>query len=209
MKCGRLNRHVAVSAQRRKRHFFARLQDWRQRIHARRFFFQGNFGARKELMIAGVPVGREIPEAMRKMAFKEKDGSIIVVLATDTPLLPSQLKLLAKRASIGVARTGGFANNGSGDIFIAFSTASPETDEKPNCRPGKHFPKNSWFALPRRSLGYRRGHCQCADGSRNHGRFQRQYLLRNPEGQIEGNSGKVPKAVEAETEGRDRRQRQW
>lgn len=83
---------------------------------------QANFGGRSQLMIAGVPVGREIPmdEAERR-----EQGSIIIVVATDAPLVAHQLKRLARRAALGVARTGGTAGNGSGDIFIAFSTANP------------------------------------------------------------------------------------
>ena len=80
-------------------------------------------------MIAGVPVGREITEqpayAQLKGPHAGNDvGSIIVVLATNAPLLPHQLKRLARRAALGVARTGGTASNSSGDIFIAFSTAN-------------------------------------------------------------------------------------
>lgn len=88
---------------------------------------QGNFGSREDLMIAGVPVGQEITDLLPDVSWKRKKeaGSIIVVVATDAPLLPQQLKRLARRATIGIARTGGFGGNGSGDIFIAFSTANP------------------------------------------------------------------------------------
>ena len=90
---------------------------------------QCNFGRRPNLLIAGVPVGKEIPE---QRAYEPEDGSIIIIVATDAPLLPQQLKRVAKRAGMGLARTGSFASNGSGDIFIAFSTANPEasTQEK-------------------------------------------------------------------------------
>jgi D-aminopeptidase len=81
---------------------------------------QCNCGARKQLTIAGVPVGREIPE---HPAYGD-EGSIIIVVATDAPLLPHQLKRLARRATMGLARTGSTSGNGSGDIFIAFSTAN-------------------------------------------------------------------------------------
>lgn len=94
-------------------------------------FVQANFGGRKELTIAGVPVGKEITDlqpVFNKPA--RKDGSIIVIVATDAPLLPGQLKLIAKRIAMGMARTGTFAHNGSGDIFLALSTAAPQTDEK-------------------------------------------------------------------------------
>ena len=90
---------------------------------------QANFGAREQLTIAGVPVGQEISD---QRAYEERPhkgasadaGSIIVVLATDAPLLPHQLKRIARRASMGIARTGGMASNESGEIFIAFSTAN-------------------------------------------------------------------------------------
>lgn len=89
-------------------------------------FMQANFGGRKELTIAGVPVGKEI-EGFKPVWNnpKKKDGSVIIIIATDAPLLPSQLKLVAKRASMGLARTGSIAHNGSGDIFLAFSTQAP------------------------------------------------------------------------------------
>jgi L-aminopeptidase/D-esterase-like protein len=83
---------------------------------------QTNFGLRPQLQIAGVPVGKEITEG----AYRSREsGSIIIVVATDAPLLPLQLKRLARRASLGLARTGSTAGNGSGDIFLAFSTANP------------------------------------------------------------------------------------
>jgi D-aminopeptidase len=84
-------------------------------------FLQANFGRRPELMIAGVPVGKEIPGEV----YKQESGSCIAVVATDAPLLPNQLKRLARRVSLGLARTGTTSGNGSGDLFIAFSTANP------------------------------------------------------------------------------------
>lgn len=93
-------------------------------------FVQGNFGGRKDLVIAGVPVGKELTDLMPVIHTKPKDGSIIVVIATDAPLLPSFLKLVAKRASLGVARTGGLGRNSSGDIFLAFSTRTPASNAK-------------------------------------------------------------------------------
>jgi L-aminopeptidase/D-esterase-like protein len=89
---------------------------------------QCNYGSRKNLRIAGVPVGREIPEdpAYASTSFSELDrGSIIVVVATDAPLVSHQLKRLARRVSLGLGRNGSISGNGSGDIFIAFSTANP------------------------------------------------------------------------------------
>jgi D-aminopeptidase len=85
---------------------------------------QCNYGQRDQLRIAGVPVGREIPEHS-VWKYQDDVGSIIVLVATDAPLIPSQLKRLAKRASLGLGRNGIFSGNGSGDIFIAFSTANP------------------------------------------------------------------------------------
>jgi D-aminopeptidase len=89
---------------------------------------QCNYGVRPNLRIAGVPVGREIPEdaAYSAASFEEVDrGSIIVVVATDAPLVSQQLKRLARRVSLGLGRDGSISGNGSGDIFIAFSTANP------------------------------------------------------------------------------------
>ena len=111
---------------------------------------QCNYGLRRELRVAGVPVGEEIPDlipctaaddpavqrglprctAARAEGAGPADagaGSIIIVVATDAPLLPHQLKRLATRAALGVGRTGGRGENSSGDIFIAFSTANPRT----------------------------------------------------------------------------------
>ena len=87
---------------------------------------QANFARRDNLIVAGVPVGKEISD-FQPVIHKEseKEGSILIVVATDAPLLPHQLKRIAKRAALGVARTGGVSTNSSGDLFIAFSTAVP------------------------------------------------------------------------------------
>ena len=100
---------------------------------------QCNYGSRARLSIAGVPVGQEIPDLLpcrdsipgvarpgggRRCEDTDR-GSIIIVIATDAPLLPHQLKRIAKRASLGVGRLGGLGGNPSGDIFVAFSTANP------------------------------------------------------------------------------------
>jgi D-aminopeptidase len=83
---------------------------------------QCNFGWRSQLRIAGVPIGKEIPDH----TFRSNDvGSIIVVVATDAPLIPTQLKRVARRVSLGLARDGSYSGDGSGDIFMAFSTANP------------------------------------------------------------------------------------
>jgi L-aminopeptidase/D-esterase-like protein len=90
---------------------------------------QCNCGGREQLRIAGVPVGREISGnkvwSGAASSNQAGTGSIIITVATDAPLLPHQLKRLACRASLGLARTGSTSGNGSGDIFIAFSTANP------------------------------------------------------------------------------------
>ena len=84
---------------------------------------QANHGLRDQLTIAGVPVGKQLTTPR---VWNEETGSIIIVVATDAPLLPHQLKRLARRASLGLARSGAISGNGSGDIFIAFSTANPD-----------------------------------------------------------------------------------
>jgi L-aminopeptidase/D-esterase-like protein len=106
---------------------------------------QCNCGRRPQLTIAGVPVGKEIPSgvpharndlpgsnvAPPRDEMRGDVGSIIIVIATDAPLLPHQLKRLARRASLGLARTGSVSSNSSGDIFLAFSTANPHADAAP------------------------------------------------------------------------------
>ena len=84
---------------------------------------QANFGKREHLTIAGVPVGREIAD-LQPTEGDTGDGSIIVILATNAPLLPHQLRRLAKRAALGLARTGSVAEHSSGDLVVAFSTAN-------------------------------------------------------------------------------------
>lgn len=103
---------------------------------------QCNCGRRTQLTIAGVPVGKEIPATVPHASLQPEAnppgsetrgdvGSIIIVVATDAPLLPHQLKRIARRAALGLARTGSISGNGSGDIFIAFSTANPHADAEP------------------------------------------------------------------------------
>jgi len=92
---------------------------------------QCNYGSRQNLRIAGIPVGREIspedPYAYQPSEISER-GSIIVVVATDAPVLSHQLKRLARRVSLGLGRNGSISGDGSGDIFIAFSTANPHAE---------------------------------------------------------------------------------
>jgi L-aminopeptidase/D-esterase-like protein len=83
---------------------------------------QCNYGSREQLRVAGINVGREIPE---HTVWQKDVGSIIVVVATDAPLIPTQLKRIAKKVSLGLGRNGSYSGDGSGDIFIAFSTANP------------------------------------------------------------------------------------
>ncbi len=91
---------------------------------------QANYGLRETLKIAGVPVGRHLTkdrayqDQIPQRATAGDTGSIIIVVATDAPLLPHQLERLAKRAGMGLARMGSYAGDGSGDIFVAFSTAN-------------------------------------------------------------------------------------
>lgn len=91
---------------------------------------QANYGRRSLLQIAGVPVGKEITDLMPTEGKADKDeGSIIVVVATDAPLLPHQLERIVKRVALGLGVVGGRGGNSSGDIFIAFSTANPEVSK--------------------------------------------------------------------------------
>ncbi len=102
---------------------------------------QANYGSRPQLTIAGAPVGKELLDTLAVKIFEQpsaqnksnshrmfndlmEQGSIIVVVATDAPLLPHQLKRIAQRVSLGIGKVGGIGGNGSGDIFIAFSTAN-------------------------------------------------------------------------------------
>lgn len=108
-------------------------------------FVQANFGGRKELMIRGVPVGREITDLKPVLNEpKRKDGSIIVIVATNAPLLPDALQLVAKRVTHGIARTGTISHDGSGEIFLALSTAEPVASAN-----GK---MESWNVLSKQSL---------------------------------------------------------
>jgi D-aminopeptidase len=91
---------------------------------------QANFASRENLIIAGVPVGKEITDLMPEIhRDPEREGSILVVVATNAPLIPTQLKRLAKRAALGIGRTGGISTDSSGDLFVAFSTAVPKEEE--------------------------------------------------------------------------------
>ena len=98
-------------------------------------FVQANYGMREDLTVTGIPVGKKLtglmPEYNDKIS-KEELGSIIVIVATDAPLLPTQLNRLATRVPIGIGRVGGYGAHSSGDIFLAFSTSNDITVDKPN-----------------------------------------------------------------------------
>ena len=111
---------------------------------------QCNCGTRDQLTIAGVPVGREIPDSSRASVSEPRErevGSIIIVVATDAPLLPHQLKRIARRATMGLARTGSTSGNSSGDIFIAFSTANPDAARPTGIAELKMLPNNKMDSL--------------------------------------------------------------
>ena len=105
---------------------------------------QANCGLRGQLTIAGVPVGQEMPEGARRT---EEYGSIIIVVATDAPLLPHQLKRLARRAAMGLARTGSVSGNGSGDLILAFSTANGGAGEAEGVRAVRMVPNEEMNGL--------------------------------------------------------------
>jgi D-aminopeptidase len=108
-------------------------------------FVQANFGTRKDLVVSGVPVGKEIQDLEPiENKVNRKDGSIIVIVATDAPLLPGALKLVAKRVTHGIARTGSISSNGSGEIFLALSTASPKYNSK--------YTEETWKVMSKWSL---------------------------------------------------------
>jgi D-aminopeptidase len=111
---------------------------------------QANHGLRHQLRIAGLPVGREIQDDLVR---GRDSGSIIIVLATDAPLLPHQAKRLARRAALGLARTGSVAGNGSGDLFIAFSTANPRAGDAEGIVSLSMLPNESMGALFEATVG--------------------------------------------------------
>lgn len=110
---------------------------------------QSNFGAKRNLSIAGVPVGIALKDTLNyehnappQSRRQEGDGSIIVVVATDAPLLPHQLKRIAQRIPLGVGIVGGRGSNGSGDIFIAFSTANENAFDREKTVKVKNMPND-------------------------------------------------------------------
>ncbi len=134
---------------------------------------QCNYGSRQHLRVAGVPIGESITDLMPCISIADSAvrpgirrcgattssreieteiGSIIVVVATDAPLLPHQLKRIATRVSLGIGRTGGFGGNGSGDIFLAFSTANPGAATSTGVTSVKMIPNNQMDALFRNTV---------------------------------------------------------
>ena len=105
---------------------------------------QCNYGWRNQVRIAGVPVGREITENTTR---NDDIGSIIVVVATDAPLLPMQLRRMAKRVPLGLGRLGSFSGDGSGDLFIAFSTANAGAADAKGVRQLEMLPNESMNPL--------------------------------------------------------------
>lgn len=99
----------------------SRLVDVDGRTYTVGVLLNGNFGARRQLRIAGVPVGRLLTD---HLPARHREGSCIAVVATDLPLLPHQLRRLARRVDVGLSRVGSVGNDGSGEIFLAFSTAT-------------------------------------------------------------------------------------
>ena len=148
---------------------------------------QANFGRRPQLRVAGVPVGREIPQTPAQAANGVSTircaaiGSIIIVVATDAPLLPHQLKRLARRAALGLARTGSMSGNGSGDIFLAFSTANPDAVKAEGLATLKMLPNEAdQPALRGHGAGHRGGDRQRAGGRRDDDRRRRSPVERLP-----------------------------
>jgi len=109
---------------------------------------QANYGSRKTFTIAGVPLGDELSDLMPEFRPTDRStGSIIVVVATDAPLLPHQLKRVARRVPIGISKVGGYGSNGSGDIFIAFSTANPGAAARKGLREAEMLPNDAMSPL--------------------------------------------------------------
>jgi D-aminopeptidase len=105
----------------------SRMVEWAGKRHAVGVFVQSNFGKRRNFCLRGVRAGLELMEpSIREGTPRAEKGSIIAIVATDAPLMPHQLKRLARRVPLGVAATGGYGYNSSGDIFLAFSTANGE-----------------------------------------------------------------------------------
>ncbi|PAW65191.1 MAG: aminopeptidase [Opitutia bacterium Tous-C1TDCM] len=123
---------------------------------------QANHGVRRQLVISGVPVGEEIGGGRRRYAGLDpadragvsigETGSILIVVATDAPLVAHQLKRLARRAALGLARTGAVSGNGSGDLFLAFSTANAAAAAREGAGGPDAFTPSVFQALPNEAM---------------------------------------------------------
>ena len=128
----------------------SRLVSYQDRTYTIGVLVQANYGSRQNLMIGGKPVGKMIPDLMPEInhrALGNRDGSIIVVVATDAPLLPHQLKRIARRVPLGIARMGGMGADSSGDIFIAFSTANGGAGQRAEIAQVEMFPNDQMTSL--------------------------------------------------------------
>ena len=147
-------------------------------------FVQANFGRRRNLTVRGLRLGSAFAEpALVERTPKKDKSSIIGIIATDAPLLPHQLKRLARRAPLGVALTGGYAYHSSGDIFLAFSTANGQALTVPSKRHRKHdLParRRARPVLRCRRPGDRGGDPQCAGRQCRHDRPRRQFRAGDP-----------------------------
>ncbi len=131
----------------------SRVLDAQEKTYTLGVLVQANYGVRDALTIAGVPVGKEITDLMPSEGAPQQDtGSIIVIVATDAPLLPHQLKRIARRVPMGLARVGSYAGNGSGDIFIAFSTANPGAAYREGTKSAEFLPNDSLSGLFRATV---------------------------------------------------------
>lgn len=127
----------------------SRLLKFQEKTYTVGVLVQANFGAKRKLTIAGVPVGKELADTLNyefkappKSNRQAGDGSIIVIVATDAPLLPHQLKRIAQRVPLGIGLVGGRGSNGSGDIFLAFSTANEHAFNRMEATEVEVFPND-------------------------------------------------------------------
>ncbi len=143
---------------------------------------QCNTGDRQELRIAGVPVGREIKlpglQAEAKDPEQRDLGSIIIVIATDAPLIPTQMNRLARRATLALGRMGSYSGDGSGDIFVSFTTANSGAVKPPGGIAHIQMLPNGRMnpSVPGHRQRHRRSHCECHGRCKNHDRSRRPHL---------------------------------
>jgi D-aminopeptidase len=123
----------------------SRVVDLAMHSYAVGVLVQANYGSRRDFRIDGIPIGRHIgyDQVPAPWPAHERDGSIIVVIATDAPLLATQCSRLARRATVGLARVGGVGHNGSGDLFVAFATGNRLPGAQESLRDLKMLPNES------------------------------------------------------------------